>query len=69
MVEKFAQRLNHLRVEAGLSFKELSKEVNISTASLCRWENGVTDVKGEQIVVLAKFFNVSRDYLLGVADY
>ena len=60
MVEKFAQRLNHLRVEAGLSFKELSKEVNISTASLCRWENGVTDVKGEQIVVLANDLSGSK---------
>lgn len=64
----FGERLKELRTEKGLSILDLSKQIKISNATICRWENNTNDIKGEQLIVLAKFFNVSTDYLLGLED-
>lgn len=64
----FAERLKELRTEKGLSIQALSKEVKIGVASICRWENCQADVKGAQLVILAKYFDVTTDYLLGLED-
>lgn len=65
---KFGERLKELRTEKGISLLALSKEVNISNATLCRWENGISDVSGEGLITLSKFFGVTTDYLLGLED-
>ena len=67
-MEKFAERLKELRIEKGLSIQALAKEVNIGSSSICRWENCQADVKGSQLKILAKYFNVSIDYLMGLED-
>ena len=67
-MEKFAQRLKELRIDKGLSIQALSKEVKIGVASICRWENQQADVKETQPVTLAKFFDVTIDYLMGLED-
>ncbi len=64
----FADRLKDLRIERGLSIQSLAKLVKIGSSSLCRWENNQADIKASQLVVLAKFFNVSTDYLLGLEN-
>ena len=64
----FAERLKELRQEKGLSIQGLAKEVGIGSSSLCRWENCQADVKGSQLIILARYFRVSTDYLLGLED-
>lgn len=64
----FGERLKELRQEQGLSIFALSELLKISDATICRWENNINDVKGEQLVVLAKFFDVTTDYLLGLEE-
>lgn len=68
IMEKFVERLKELRIEKGLSIQALAKEVNIGSSSICRWENCQADVKGSQLIILAKYFNVSIDYLMGLED-
>lgn len=67
-MEKFAQRLKELRIEKGLSIQGLAREIKIGSSSICRWENQQADVKGSQLVILAKFFDVTIDYLMGLED-
>ena len=64
----FAERLKELRQEKGLSIQALAREVKIGSSSLYRWENCQADVKGSQLVILAKYFGVSIDYLMGLED-
>ena len=64
----FGSRLKELRQEKGFSMKKLSQELGISAAAICQWENGTTDISGHNLVVLAKYFKVSTDYLLGLED-
>jgi len=61
-----AERLKEMRTEQGLTILSLSKKVGISVGSISYWENGKSDIKSDQIIVLAKFFDVSADYLLGL---
>ena len=67
-MEKFSERLKELRQERGLSIQGLAKEVKISSSSLCRWENCQADVKGSQLIILAGYFGVTIDYLMGLED-
>ncbi len=64
----FAERLRELREERGLTQQQLSKLTKISNASISRWEHGLTDVFGDSLIILSKFFGVSSDYLLGLED-
>ena len=58
------ERLKELRQEN----QALAREVKIGSSSLCRWENCQADVKGSQLVILAKYFGVSIDYLMGLEE-
>lgn len=57
-----------LRESVGLSQMELSKKVDISQPSIARYELNKTEPKASDIVKLAKFFDVSTDYLLGLSE-
>lgn len=69
MVNTFGKRLRDLRKEKGLSMKQLAIKVGIADSCISRWENEQTVVNAEQLIIFAKFFNVSTDYLLGLRDY
>ena len=67
-METFANRLKELRLEKNLTIKQLSMEVKIGSSSICRWENEQADIKGSQLIALARYFKVSTDYLLGLEN-
>lgn len=67
-MNKFAERLRELRQEKGLSLLTLSKEVGISDVALGRWENNLRTPNIDSLIILAKYFKVSADYLLGLED-
>lgn len=64
----FAQRLRELRQNKNLSMKQLAKELNITDAAISNWENEINEPKISYLFDIAKFFNVSSDYLLGLED-
>lgn len=68
MVNKFGQRLRELRKDNNLSMKQLSLKVGIADSCISRWENGQTVVNADQLIIFAKFFDVSIDYLVGLTD-
>ena len=67
-MDKFRERLKELRIEKGLTQDQLAQETGISRSAIGFWENGKKIPLASVIVVLAKYFNVSTDYLLGVVD-
>ncbi len=68
VMEEFIKRLKKLRAEKGLTQVQLSKATGISTTALSYWENGIRIPNALAIITLAKFFDVTTDYLLGVSD-
>ena len=67
---KFAERLKELRVEAGLTQKQLANELGgkVDQSSIARWERGVRIPLLDAAMILAEFFGVSLDYLCGLED-
>ena len=65
----FGKKLKELRVEKGLSQKELGKLFNVCNQTVSFWENGSREPDLDALVSLAKFFDVSLDFLLGLTDY
>lgn len=64
-MSNFQSRLRELRQTKNLSQLELSKQLNISNVTLSQYENGVRKPDITTITDLAKYFNVTTDYLLG----
>lgn len=64
----FGERLKDLRKENNISQMNLAKATGISQSSIARWELNQTEPTVSEIIVLAKFFGESADYLLGLID-
>ncbi|MGM9969831.1 MAG: helix-turn-helix domain-containing protein [Anaeroplasma sp.] len=64
----FKERLNKLMTEHNINQLGLAKELGITQSTLSRNINGVHRPKAEIIEKIAKYFNVSVDYLLGNTD-
>ena len=65
-MEKFVERLKELRLERGLSKEQVSKDTGLSRSAISLWEAGKRVPNAEAVVVLAKYFEVATDFLLGV---
>ncbi|MBO5022390.1 MAG: helix-turn-helix transcriptional regulator [Clostridia bacterium] len=68
-MNKFAERLKELRIEKGLSQAQLAKATGISVRAIGMWEGKQRTPNIEAIILLAKFFEVTSDYLIGMSDY
>lgn len=68
-LQKFADRLKEMRLEAGIGQNKLSETLGLSNASISYWENCKQEPTASAIYKLSKFFNVSADYLLGISDW
>lgn len=68
MLEIFAERLKDLRTDKNLTTIELGKALCVSNSTICRWEQGVIIPSILHLYNIAKFFNVSSDYLLGLEN-
>ena len=64
----FSTRVKELREKAGLSMDQLAKQLGITKSRVNMWENNGTVPRMNVLVELAKFFNVTTDYLLGNDD-
>ena len=64
----FAERLKELRLEAGLSTQQLAEKLGFTNASISRWERDLCEPSIAAVVAVAKFFDVSTDYLSGLSD-
>lgn len=60
--------LKELRLEKGLTQIEVAKIVNMSKMAISHWEKGNSEPSIEQLKLLARFFDVSMDYLTGFSE-
>ena len=66
---QLAQVLSKLMAERNnLSAYKLSKETGISDRLIGYWKNGDKLPSAENIVILATYFGISSDYLLGLVE-
>lgn len=58
-------RIKELRKEKGLRQSELATTLHVSQQAVGSWETGRTVPGADTLNVLADYFNVTTDYLLG----
>lgn len=62
------QKIKMLREKRGITQTELAKRLGITRSGVNAWEMGISTPSTQYVILLAKFFNVSTDYLLGLSD-
>lgn len=67
-MNKFAERLKELRINNNVTQTELSKGTGLSQNAIAQWENSLRTPNANAVILIAKYFNVSTDYLLGLED-
>lgn len=65
---KFSNNLRILRAEYNLTQQDIGDIVGLSSQAVSKWENELTEPDNDSLVKLAKYFNVSTDYLLGIKE-
>ena len=61
----FGQKLKLLRVECGLSQRELGSKLGYCNQTVSFWETGQREPDLDALVKISSFFEVSVDFLLG----
>ena len=64
----FSLRIKELREERGLSQAKLAKELGVGTGSVGMWESTQEIPPVKKLLVIADYFGVSLDYLVGRSD-
>ena len=62
------KRLKQLREKNNKTLKQVYKDTGISISNLSEVENGIHGCNAETLRILAKYYNVTTDYLLGKTD-
>lgn len=66
MNEDFPRIITLLRKEKGISQKQAASDLGISQALLSHYEKGIRECGLDFLVRVAKYYNVSCDYLVGI---
>ena len=64
----FPKRLKQLRMEKGLYQKEIANRIGVSRPTITQYETGTRTPDHETLQIIADYFAVSVDYLLGRTD-
>ncbi len=61
-------RIKDLREDNDLLQKDVAKELNISQVQYSRYETGIRVMPINLLIKLAKFYDVSLEYLTGISN-
>lgn len=63
-----SERLKMLREESNMTKSDLALELNLAISSISQYESGDRIPSDEVKINIAKLFDVSLDYLMGLSD-
>lgn len=61
-------RFKDIREDKDLLQKDIAKVLNISQCQYSLYENGIRSIPLEKLIMLAKYYDVSIDYLVGLTN-
>lgn len=59
-------RIRDLREDRDLSQAEIARVIKTTQQQYSKIETGKADISGEKLKLLAEFYNISADYILGL---
>ena len=63
--EGFASKIKKARLDTGFNQEEVAKETGIKQSQISKYENSLLEPDLEKLGILADFYGVSVDWLLG----
>ena len=69
MSKQIAERIQEIRQEHELTQSEFGEILSVSQDTVSLWEKGKSIPTAPYIIAIAKHFNVSADYILGLKEY
>ncbi len=64
----YNQRIRDLRIDSDKSQSDIAKIIGTSQSYYAQYENGKRSIPFERMVILARYYNVSLDYIAGFTD-
>ena len=64
----YAERIRVLRVDNDKTQAEIAKLLKVGQRTYCDYELGKTRIPVDSLIILAKLYNVSMDYICGLSD-
>lgn len=61
-------RIRDLREDNDLTQADIASVIKTTQQQYSKIETGKADISGEKLILLAKFYKVSADYILGLSD-
>lgn len=65
---KYYQRLRDLREDKDLNQTQIAIVIGTSQSYYAQYENGKRQIPFDRIIELAKFYNISIDYIAGLTN-
>lgn len=63
-MERISEKVKTLRLQRGLTTRQLAQALDTSQAQISRIENGLRQPSGDLIMKMADFFDISLDKLM-----
>lgn len=65
---KYNERIREIREDHSLTQQKVAKHLNIGQRTYADYESGKTRIPVDSLLILAKFYNVSLDYITGASN-
>lgn len=64
----WSERMKHLRKSNNLSQTDVAGVLHCSQATYGMYELGKRKISAEKLLILARYYHVSMDYMMGLTD-
>ncbi len=65
---RYNERIRAIREDQDLTQQKIANLLNIGQRTYSDYESGKTRIPVDSLLILAKFYNVSLDYITGASD-
>ncbi len=66
---KYNERIKEIREEHSYTQQRVADLLNVGQRTYCDYESGKTRIPIDSIIILARHYNVSMDYITGVSNH
>ena len=67
-IMKYTERIRILREDTNKTQTDIAALLNVGQRTYCDYELGKTRIPVDSLIILAKLYNVSMDYICGLSD-
>lgn len=65
---KYNERIREIREDNSLTQQKVAQLLNVGQRTYADYESGKTRIPVDSLLILAKFYNVSMDYITGASN-